>query len=429
MKPIYNVIGRLAGSTYADEWILRGNHHDAWVNGASDPVSGTSAELEEARALAQLVKDGWRPKRSIVYAFWDAEEPMLLGSTEWVEDQDEELRQKAAVYINSDNTERGVLSATGSHTLERFVNRVAKDIEDPEAKISVWKRLQAWRINQGTAEQKAEARNRSDLRIAALGSGSDYSPFIHHDGVASLDLRFEGLTNREGVYHSVYDDYYHYTHFLDTDFRYGRLLAQTIGTAVIRLADADILPFEFTDLAETVQTYVRELQTLLKQQQDEVKERNREIEEGVYAAVADPRRPLVPPKTAAVPPAINFGPLEASTGTLAKAAERYDAALSVASSKSGVNAAAFKSLNARLIQAERQLLDPDGLPGRPWYKHLLYAPGLYTGYGVKTIPGVREAIEQKQYAEAEKEITRAAKALDRESALVNAAAGDLEAMK
>jgi N-acetylated-alpha-linked acidic dipeptidase len=426
LKPLYNVVARIQGSMFPDEWILRGNHHDGWVNGASDPSSGMAPTLEEARAIGQLLKEGWRPKRTIVYTAWDGEEPMLLGSTEWVEGHEEELRQKAVVYINGDTNTRGFFNPTGSHTLEHFVNTVARDIEDPDTKLTVWKRLQASRIADGETAQKSEARNRADLRIEALGSGSDYSPFLQHSGTASLDFRFEGLDNRDGVYHSAYDDFYHFTHFLDTDFSYGRALAQTAGTAIIRLADADLLPFEFTNLADTVQVYVKQLQDLLKRLQDEARERNREIDEGVFAAVANPRRPLVPPKPLVVPPALNFAPLENAAEALMNAANRYRRAVETAQPKLAGAPGTVRSVNARLIQSERQLSDPDGLPRRSWYRHLLYAPGAYTGYAVKTIPGVREGIEQKQYAEAETEIVRAARALDRETALINAAAADLE---
>ena len=426
IKPLYDVVARMPGATSPDEWVVRGNHHDAWVNGAQDPTSGMAPLLEEARAIGQLVKEGWRPKRTIVYVAWDGEEPMLLGSTEWVERHDEELRRHAVLYVNSDGNGRGFLSVGGSHTLEHFVDALARDIEDPDTKVSAWKRLQALRIAGGRGDQRTEARSRPDLRINALGSGSDYSPFLQHSGTASLDIRFDGLDN-DGVYHSVYDDFYHFTQFLDTDFRYGRALAQTAGTAVVRMADAELLPFDFTNLADTVQMYIRELQTLLKQQQDEVKERNREIEEGVFAALADPRRPLVAPKPQDVAPAINFAPLENAAGRLARAADRYKRAADAARPRmAAADPAIVRAVNARLIQSERQLTDPDGLPRRPWYRHLLYAPGFYTGYAVKTIPGVREAIEQTQYAEAEAEVTRVARALDRETVLVDAAAADLE---
>jgi N-acetylated-alpha-linked acidic dipeptidase len=425
LKPLYNVVARIPGSTFPDEWIVRGNHHDAWVNGAQDPGSGMAAELEEARALGELLKLGWRPKRSIVYIAWDGEEPGLLGSTEWVEDHDEELHRKAVVYINSDGNGRGFLNAGGSHTLEPFINAVARDIEDPDTKLSVWKRLQAFVIANGPADRRAEARTRPNLRISSLGSGSDYSPFLQHHGTPTLNLGFGGLDD-DGIYHSIYDDFYHFSKFLDTDFRYGRALAQTVGTAVLRLADADLLPFEFTSLAETVQTYVADVQSLLKRRQDEVKERNRNIEEGIFAALADPRRPVQAPKIEPPVPAINFAPLENAVSALARAAERYKKAADAARPHLAGNGNGVAAVNARLIQSERQLTDPAGLPRRPWYRHLLYAPGFYTGYSVKTLPGVREAIEERAYAEAESEVVRVARAIERETALVEAASADLE---
>ncbi len=424
IKPIYDVIAKIPGSTYPDEWVMRGNHHDAWVNGASDPVSGTAPMVEEAHAFGELLKQGWRPKRTIVYAAWDGEEPMLLGSTEWVEKHEEDLK-KAVVYINSDGNGRGFLSAGGSHTLEHFVNGVAKDIQDPETGLTVWKRWQARRISSGSAESRAEARNRPDLRIGALGSGSDYSPFLQHAGTPTLSLSYGGEDNA-GVYHSIYDDFYHYTKFADTDFAYGRALAQTMGTAVIRLADADLLPYEFGDLAETVNGYVTDLQSLLKRRQTEIREQNREIDDGIFTAVRDPRDPLVVPDKEDVPPALNFAPLENAAGALTRAADRYKKAVAASAGNLAGSPEVVAGVNTRLIQSERVMTDPGGLPGRPWYRHLLYAPGTYTGYGVKTMPGAREGIEQARYTEAEREMARIAEALDRETALIDLAAADLE---
>jgi len=420
--PVYNVIARLQGSTYPDEWVIRGNHHDAWVNGAQDPGSGMSVVLEEARALGELAKQGWRPKRTLIYAAWDGEEQALLGSTEWVEDHDKELREHAVAYVNSDGTGRGFFNASGSHSLEQVVNGVARDVEDPETKLTVWKRAQARAIARGSKEDRAEARSRADLRIAALGSGSDYSAFLQHNGVPSVDIRFGGFDTSDGVYHSIYDDYYHFSKFLDTDFAYGRTLAQVGGTLMIRLADADLLPFEFTNLADTTQTYLRDVQALLRQRQDDVRERNRQISDGVLAAVNDPKEPRPIPASEDVPPAINFAPLENAVSALSRAADRYK----TAAAKPVADAAAVRAVNARLIQAERQFIDEGGLPRRPWYRHLLYAPGFYTGYGVKTMPGVREGIEQKRYDEAEKEAARLAAAVSREATLINDAAAALE---
>jgi N-acetylated-alpha-linked acidic dipeptidase len=422
---LYNVIARIEGSTYPDEWIIRGNHHDAWVNGAEDPVSGMAAELEEARAIGALMKQGWRPKRTIIYAAWDGEEQGLLGSTEWVEQHAEELQRQAVVYINSDSNQRGFLHVGGSHSLEKFVNAVARDVEDPEAHVSVWKRMQARTIDRGSTDERAEARSRTDLRIDALGSGSDYTPFLQHAGVPTLSLSFSGL-DTDGIYHSIYDSFYHYTRFHDPDFTYGRTLAQTVGTAIVRLADADLLPFEFTNVADTVRLYLKDLQALLKNSQDEVRDRNLRIEEGVFAAIDDPRRPLVPPKAETVPPALNFAPLENAATALADAAERYRKAVDSARASLAARPEVVKRVNARLMQSERQLTDAVGLKNRQWFRHLLYAPGFYTGYAVKTVPGVRQSIEQKWYSESDGEIARVAKAIDRLTALVATAARDLE---
>jgi N-acetylated-alpha-linked acidic dipeptidase len=429
MKPLYDVIARMKGSTFPDEWVVRGNHHDAWVNGASDPISGMSAELEEARALGTLLAQGWSPARTIVYCAWDGEEPALLGSTEWVETHTAELQQHAVAYINTDGNGRGFLSAGGSHTLEHFINDVMRDVTDPESSVSVWARAQAHAVREASDDKRAEIRDRKDLRIDALGSGSDFTPFLQHAGVASLDLGFGG-EDEDGIYHSIYDDFYFYTHFLDTDFVYGRALAQTVGTAVIRLADADVLPYDFTALADTVQMYTRELQDLLKKRQNDLRERNREIADGVFRITNDPRRPQAGPKAEALPPALNFAPLVNAAEALTESARKYDQARTAASGKLGqTSAAARAGINQKLLRAEQQLLDPAGLAHRDWFKHLLYAPGLYTGYGVKTMPGVREGIEQGQYQEAEAEIVRVAKALLREAAWIDGVAADLAAIR
>jgi N-acetylated-alpha-linked acidic dipeptidase len=424
-KPLYDVIAKIPGSTFPDEWIIRGNHHDAWVNGANDPVSGMAPELEEARALGELRMRGWSPKRTIVYASWDGEEPGLLGSTEWVETHEKELREHAVAYINTDGNGRGFLNASGSHSLERFVNGVARDISDPETGVSIWKRRQASLVARGTPDDRKEARERPDLRIGALGSGSDYTPFIQHAGIASINISF-GDEDEDGIYHSIYDDFYFYTRFLDTDFAYGRAMAQTVGTAVIRLADADVVPIEFTSLAETVQKYGHELKELLSRKQDDIRERNRQIADGVFAAMRDPKHPVPAPQTEAVPPAINFAPFDNAAMALAESAHRYERALGASRAALVANPAALVALNARLRQAELQLVDDGGLPRRAWYRHLIYAPGFYTGYGVKTVPGVREGIEQGRYDEAEAEAARASRALMRLAALIDRASGDLQ---
>ncbi|HTT60891.1 MAG TPA: transferrin receptor-like dimerization domain-containing protein [Bryobacteraceae bacterium] len=420
-KKIYDVIARIPGAVYPGEWIVRGNHHDAWVNGADDPVSGTVALMEEARAFAELRKRGWQPKRTIVYCVWDGEEEGLLGSTEWAEEHDAELRDHAALYINSDSNGRGFLGMAGSHSLEKFINGVARDIEDPEKKIPVWKRDELVRISRAPASERDEIRRSPDLRIGALGSGSDYTAFIDHLGIASLNLGFGG-EDGGGIYHSIYDDFYWYTHFSDGDFIYGRALAQTAGTAMMRFADADLLPYDFTDFAATVHRYVDEVQKLWKTESEEIRERNKEIEEGVFSAAADPRKISVPPPTETQPPFLNFAPLENGLAALTRGAERYDKAVQ----KAKLDSSGLQPVNEKLLRIERGLTLPDGLPGRPWFQHQIYAPGLYTGYGVKTLPGVREAIEQKHWKEADEQIVRVGQVLEKEAALIEEAAAGLE---
>ncbi|MFZ0960281.1 MAG: transferrin receptor-like dimerization domain-containing protein [Terriglobia bacterium] len=426
-KTLNVVVSRISGSTSADEWIVRGNHQDAWVNGAEDPLSALVDEMEEARSMGELVKQGWKPRRTIIYCVWDGEEPGLLGSTEWAETHADELRRHAAVYLNTDGTDRGYLFVGGSHTLEKFMNGVARDIEDPETNLTVWKRHQLHLIADGKPEERAEARTRADWRLGALGSGSDYTVFLDHLGIASLDLGFDG-EGGGGVYHSVYDDFYWYTHFSDTDFRYGRALAQTVGTAVMRLADSELLPFEFTDFADTIHTYSEQLKKLLKDKQEAVRERNKEIDEGVFTATNDPKEPLVPPAREDPPPYLNFAPLDNAADALTHSAERYQKTLEKAQANGAAVLArtSLQHVNQTLIQSERQLTSPEGLPGRPWFVHQVYAPGFYTGYGVKTLPAAREAIEQKKWKEADAALVDISKILDSESALIQQAAEELE---
>jgi N-acetylated-alpha-linked acidic dipeptidase len=431
IKPVYDVIAKIPGSAFPDEWVIRGNHHDAWVNGAEDPISGMVAVLEEGRAFGELLKAGWKPKRTIILCAWDGEEPGLLGSTEWAEEHYDELRAHAVAYVNSDTNGRGYLDVEGSHTLEKFSNDVARDIPDPETQLSVWKRSRLHEIADAkSAEQRKEIRERADLRIPALGSGSDYTAFLQHDGIASLNIGYAG-EDGGGIYHSVYDDFYWYTHFSDKDFVYGRALAQTGGTAVMRLADADLLPFEFGDFADTVQTYVKELKALSEKTRDDIRERNREIEEGVFKATDDPRRRLVAPAVESVPPHLNFAPLENAAEELTRSAAEYHKAFEQASANGGslLASASLTEVNHLLIESERKLTNSAGLPNRPWFKHQLYAPGFYTGYAVKTVPAVRESIEQKQWKQADEAIVVVAGVLRDEAALISSAAAKLASAK
>ncbi len=416
LKTLHDVIAKIPGTTEADEWVVRGNHHDAWVNGAEDPISGLVAELEEARGLGEIYKQGWRPKRTIIYAAWDGEEPGLLGSTEWAEAHATELAAHAVAYLNSDTNDRGYLGIEGSHSLEHFINGVAKDVQDPEAHVSSWRRLKA----AGELQGDAKGRSSDDIQIGALGSGSDFTPFLQHLGVASLNIGYGGEDD-SGIYHSIYDDFYWYTHFSDTSFVYGRALAQAAGTAVMRLADADVLPYTFTNLAATTQRYVQELEALRDRRAKEIADRTHQLEDSAYVIVNDPRHPLHPPAAETAPPHFDFAPLLDAQDSLSKSADRFEKAYAKWSTRSAASSsdATLRQVNEHLVQAERALLASEGLKNRPWYKHLLYAPGFYTGYGVKTMPGVREAIEQGKWGDVNGEIGRVAGALQREATVLN----------
>lgn len=407
VEPAYNVIATIKGSEYPDEWVIRGNHHDGWVYGANDPLSGAVAVLEEARAIGELMKSGWKPKRTLVYALWDAEEPGLLGSTEWVEERQQELKDKAVVYFNSDSNARGFLYAGGSHTLEKFLNQVARDVTDPQRNVSVGDRLRAKILVEGTPKAKQEARSRGDLRISALGSGSDYTPFIQHLGIASMNIGFGG-EDSGGEYHSIYDSYDHYTRFKDTDFSYGVALAQTMGRCVLRMADAPILPFEFQNFANTVQQYAAEVKQSVETMRTQAEDHNRLVQNNQYQLAANPKEPFTQPEPMGEVPFLNFAPLDNALASLDKSAAGYTQSLQKGGQTPVGN---LEKLNEILYKSERYLTHPEGLPRRPWFQHQIYAPGFYTGYGVKTLPMIREAIEQKNWAEAQQGITRISETL------------------
>ncbi len=412
LKPLYDVIAKMPGSERPDEWVIRGNHHDAWVNGADDPLSGLVAVLEEARTISLLAKSGWKPKRTIVYTAWDGEEPGLLGSTEWVETHAAELQQHVVAYINSDTNGRGFLNIGGSHSLEPFINQVARDVVDPEKKVSVFERARARQIVRGTAEEAKEARARTDLRIEALGSGSDYTPFLQHLGIASLNIGFGG----EGVggsYHSIFDSFDHYTRFIDPDFAYGVALVQTGTRAVLRMADADVVPMEFGAFSDTVSRYVKEVTKLTDDMREETAETNRRLRDHTMQEVADPKETYVAPAPKDPVPYLNLSPLQNALARLQEKAKAYD---DTYQKTGGAPASSQQALDTMLIQSERLLITDQGLPRRPWFKHAIYAPGFYTGYGVKTLPGVREAIEERQWKEAEQQAVTIGEALDKLSA-------------
>jgi len=424
LVPARDVVARIPGAVWPDEWIVRGNHHDAWVNGAEDPTSGLAAMLEEARAYGTMLKKGWRPKRTIVLCAWDGEEEGLLGSTEWAETHADELRDKAVVYINTDGNDRGFLDAGGSHTLEPLVAASAAEVEDPQKKITVLARARLKQIADASKpEDRQKARDRTGLRIEALGSGSDFTPFLQHVGIASLNLGFAGESNG-GVYHSIYDDFRWYSLYSDTDFVYARALAQTAGTISLRLANADVLPFDFAAAAEAVARYVKEVSELAEAKRKEAEETNRQLEENLPWAVSDPRQPFVAPKTQTVPPHFDFAPLQNGSDALTAAAGAYTRAFDQAFAEGAAapEADRLRAVNALVRGFERTLTSEKGLPGRPWYRHLVYAPGAYTGYGVKTLPGVREALEQKRWDDVNPAAEEAGKVLEQAAAQVRSAA-------
>ena len=415
LAPAYDVIAKMQGRERPDEWIIRGNHHDAWVNGARDPVSGLVAMMEEARAIGELVKGGWRPKRTIVYAAWDAEEPGLLGSTEWAELHADALKERAVAYINSDSNSRGFLSMAGSHTLEKFINEVARDVIDPQTKLTVSERLHARRLVRSGGDDQAEH------RIGALGSGSDYTPFLQHLGIASLNLGYSG-EGGGGSYHSIFDSFDHYTRFTDPTFEYGIALAQTAGRAVLRLSEAEVLPFEFTRFSATVSRYVDEITALTDDMRDATERQNRLIRDKRYEAAADPTETYVPPKPKEPVPHLNFAPLQNAVVGLEESARQYGEAMKeLDASGRELSPSDRQSLDQILTKTERALTRDEGLPRRPWFTHHIYAPGFYTGYGVKTLPGVREAIEERKWQEAGEQVEIAAEVIERFAAEIDRA--------
>jgi N-acetylated-alpha-linked acidic dipeptidase len=399
-KQLYNVIAKLTGSEFPDQWIIRGNHHDAWVNGASDPLSGMVSELEEARSIGELAKKGYKLKRTLVYCAWDGEEPALLGSTEWAEDHQQELIKKAVAYINTDNTGRGFIGASGSHTLEPFFNQIIDDVIDPQTGVSIKERRYAKALVDADKTGRAKMLGNKYYKIGALGAGSDYSPFIQHMGIASMNLGFGGEDNG-GDYHSIYDSYDHYTKFGDPGFQYGVALSKTAGRVMLRLANADVLPFDFNSFYKTLNDYAAEVKALLDNQRSETETENKMLKDNLYNLAKDPKKTYLPPTAKDQVPYLNFSELDNSIVQLKNLAEDYQ---KVYNSGTQLPVEKQNQLNQVLFNAERSLISEGGLPRRPWYKHEIYAPGFYTGYGVKTLPAIREAIEQRNWKEAQEGI-------------------------
>ena len=400
LKPIYDVIAKLPGSELPDEWIIRGNHHDAWVNGAGDPVSGMVSELDEARAIGELVKKGFKLKRTLVYCAWDGEEPGLLGSTEWTEDHQEQLRKNAVFYLNTDNNSRGFVGAAGSQTLEPFFNEVAGDVTDPQTGVSIRDRKYASAMVNADKSARVTLTGNKNIKLGALGAGSDWSGFLQFLGISSMNMGFGG-EGPGGDYHSIYDSYDHFVRFTDPGFQYGVTLSKTAGRVMMRMANADVLPFDVNCFYKTLADYVTELKSLLENTRNETEQENKMIREKLFDLAKDPRKNYLSPEIKDAVPYLNFSNLDNAMLQLKIKSDeflrKYGTATSLQTEK-------LNELNEVLFKLERSLLNENGLPRRPWYKHQIYAPGYYTGYGVKTLPGIREALEQRNWKEAQENI-------------------------
>ena len=404
--PAYNVIARLKGSEFPDEWIMRGNHRDGWVFGAADPISGHVAMMAEAKAIGQLAKTGWRPKRTIMFGSWDAEEPGLLGSTEWVEYHRDEIDQKMVAYLNTDGNGRGFIGMGGSHTMQEFINQVARDVEDPQTGVSVLERRRARDLANGSKTTP----EKGDIPINPLGSGSDYSPYLQHMGISSLNIGFGGESGG-GSYHSIFDSYDHYKRFGDTDFSYGVTLAKVMGRTTLRLANADILPFRFETFTGHVNEYVGEVEKLVEDLRTSTEKHNKLVASGAFELALDPKESILAPTAKDAVPFISFTPVKNAMVGLIEAARKADTAVA--------SAEASEALNVAIAQLERAMTDDKGLPRRPWYRHQVYAPGFYTGYGVKTLPGIREAAEELKWDEMNEQMLQVTNMLNAVTAAMN----------
>ncbi len=424
LKPVHDVIAVLKGSELSDEWIVRGNHHDAWVNGATDPVSGLVALLAEAKAVGALAATGFHPRRTLVYAAWDGEEPGLLGSTEWAETHLAELRDKGVAYLNTDSVSRGFFQAAGSHSLERLVNEVGRDVLDLERGVPLTERSRAVAIAQADDKEREKVRGRSDLRIGALGSGSDFTPFLQHVGIAALNVDFGG-EEQYGQYHSIYDSIAHYERFGDPDFGYVAKTAEVNGRITLRLSEAEVLPFTLDRVSQVLGDYTLELHELADRLRKESDERALLLTDKSLELAADPQQTFVAPPALDRVPFLEFAPLENAVALFEKATGAFESARSAAVER-GLAATQRDALNRFLRTFERRLSSDDGLPGRPWYRHQIYAPGQYTGYGVKTLPAIREAIELRHWDEANAQIRRVAALLDDARAAIDAMTAALQ---
>ena len=379
--PLYNVVGRIRGVSAPDEWVIFGNHHDGWVNGAADPISGASALMEAARALSQLVKSGWQPQRTIIFTLWDGEEWGLLGSTEWAEEHAQELRDKAVVYFNTDSYSKGVFDAEGSHTLTTFVRELARDMTDP-AGGNLLEGRQRERLTR--AKAAAESAAASSFELGAAGSGTDFQAFLEHLGIASVSHGFDGGPSA-GTYHSIYDSYDNFRRFIDPGFLYGKAQATTVATFALRMADAPVLPFSFSDAASAFRGYAQDVVALAQ------------------ASLGSEKLDV----------SLVMQAIDRLAQAGADVDRAYTSVLQRGSAFINSRSDAVRAVNRDLYQSERDLLDPDGLPGREWFKSTMYATGIYTGFTPDPMPGVRQMLQAKRLDAAQDQVRRVAAAVDR----------------
>lgn len=352
-----------------------------------------------------------------MYCAWDGEEPALLGSTEWVEDHASELQQKAVAYINSDGNSRGFINAGGSHALEPFFNEVVRDVIDPQTGVAINERLYARTITETPEANRAKIIGNKNVKLSALGSGSDYTPFLQHLGISSLNLGFGG-EGSGGEYHSVYDSYDLFSRFKDPGFHYGVALSKTAGRVTLRLANAEVLPVDFNSFYKTVADYAADIKTLADNMRSQTEIQNRLIKEKLYDLARDQTKTYRAPEVKEAVPFLNFSELDNTLAQLKTSVEEFQR-LYISATRLPVEKQ--QQLNTILYQSERSLLHEKGLPRRSWYRHQVYAPGYYTGYGVKTLPGIREGVEERNWQEARESIETATRTLQLYNKQVNAA--------
>lgn len=419
---LYDVIATIKGSIYPEEWLVRGNHRDGWVYGAQDPHSGHSAMLEEARILGLLGKQGWRPKRTIIYASWDAEEQGTIGSALWVESHLAELKARAVAYINTDVTGPGALRLGGAASFTDFLTRIAAEITDPNSGVSALERLRIKaQILQGASPggRSSSALGLEDdgpsydlvtqrLRLAPPGYGSDHHAFVAHAGVPSLLLEFGDQTNM-GSYHSIYDNFAWYSRFGDPGFRYGRATAQFNGLAVLRLAAADIIPQRFGATARALKSEIDGLAALYGAARRLGMSDKEDLELHATEVLQDPANPRSPPVLKAMAE-LDLKPLEDAVAAIERRANEYD---TLADATAQVQRARRNVLrvNEVLMQVERAFLRPGGLPQRPYYGNELYAPGRL--WDTVPLPAIGDAILDNHWQVAREQIPEAASTLRR----------------